>query len=208
MIKNFGTLLDNTQDATNRVTVYNGTREIVKQKSHSQTYISDEQPHAMELCIYHAIKVQVEGLEGTRISQICRCTGSWTWRGGDRRNDRVWVKQCPGRCYGALNGCLPWELQRLFKINLLNEHGTFIEYRLALALTRIPENSGKFDSVSPFVQVRQALAAIALQVFCVGNIIGCTHVIPEIATSSITGDRRNERWIVNSNIDLETWNNG
>jgi len=161
----------------------------------------------MELCINHGIsKVQVEGLEGERISQICRCTGSQSWRGGDRRNDWVWGKQHPGRCYGALNSCLPWQLQRLFKIKLLNEDGAFIEYWLALALTTIPEDSCNLDPVSKFVPVREALVAVALQVFGVGNIVGCAHVIPVIATSSKTGDGRNERLIVNSHIDLATWN--
>jgi len=49
--------------------------------------ISDEQLHAMELCIYHGIKVHAEGLDGEHISQMGRCTGSQSWRGGDRRND-------------------------------------------------------------------------------------------------------------------------
>jgi hypothetical protein len=75
-----------------------------------------------------------------------------------------------------------------------------------MALTTIPENLGNLDPVSKFVQVRKARAAVALQVFTMRNIIGCTHVIPEIATSSKTGDGRNERWIVNSHIDLVTWN--
>jgi len=70
----------------------------------------------------------------------------------------------------------------------------------------MPENSGNLDPVSLFVQVRKAPAAVALQVFSVGNIVGSAHVIPEIATSSKTGDRQNERWIVNSHIDLATWN--
>jgi len=206
LIKDFRALLDNTQDAMHRVTIVNGTREFLKHKSRNKTYISDEQLHAMELCIYHGIKVQVEGLDGERISQICRCTGSQSWCGGDRRNDWVWVKQRPGRCYGALNGRLPWQLQRLFKIKLLNEDGAFVEYWLALALTTIPESSGNLDPVSKYVQVRKAPAAVALQVFSVGNIVGCAHVIPEIAASCKTGDGRNERWIVNSHIDLATWN--
>jgi len=92
MIKDFRALLDNTQDATHRVAIYSSTREFIKHKSRKKTYISDEQLHAMELCIYHGIKVQVEGLEGERISQMCRCTGSQSWRGGDRWNDWVWVK--------------------------------------------------------------------------------------------------------------------
>jgi hypothetical protein len=206
MIKDFEALLNNTQDATHHAAIYSGTREFIKHKSLNKTYISDEQLHAMELCIYHGIKVQVEGFEGERISQMGRCTGSQSWRGGDRRNDWVWVKQRPGGCYGALNGRLPWQLRRLFKIKLQNEEGAFVEYWSAMALTTIPENSGNLDPVSKFVQVRKARAAVALQLFNVGNIIGCTDIIPDIATSTKTGDGRNERWIVNSHIDLATWN--
>jgi len=76
MIKDFRALLDNTQDATHCVTIHNGTWQFPQPKSRNKTYISDEQMHAMELCIYYGIKVQVEGLEGERIAQICRCTGS------------------------------------------------------------------------------------------------------------------------------------
>jgi len=206
MIKDFRALLDNTQDSTHRVAIYSGTWKFIKHNSRNKTYILDEQLHAMELCIYNGIKVQVEGLDGERISQMCRCTGSQSWCGGDQRNDWVWVKQRPGRCYGTLNGRLPWQLQRLFKIKLLNKDGAFIEYWFALALTTIPENSGYLDPVSKFVQVRKAPAAIAWQVFSVENIVGCVHVIPEIATSIKTGDRWNKRRIVNSHIDLVTWN--
>jgi len=76
MIKDFRALLDNTQDATHHVAIYSGMREFIKHKSRNKTYISDDQLHAMELCIYHGIKVQVEGLDGKRTSQMCRCTGS------------------------------------------------------------------------------------------------------------------------------------
>jgi len=101
MIKDFRALLNSTQDTKHRATIYNGTREFLKHKSRKKMYISDEHLHTMELCIYHGIKVQVEGLDGECISQICRCTESQNWRGGDRQNDWVWVKQRPGRCYGA-----------------------------------------------------------------------------------------------------------
>jgi len=118
----------------------------------------------------------------------------------------VWVNQCSGRCYGALNGRFPWQLQRLFKIKLLNEDRAFVEYWLALALSTIPENSGNLDPVSKFEHVRNAPAAVVLQVFRVGNIVGCAHVILELATSCKAAGGRNERWIVNSHIDLATWN--
>jgi hypothetical protein len=205
MIKDFRALLDNTQDATHRVAIYSGTREYIKHMSPNKTYILDEQLHAMELCIYHGIQLPVECFDGERISQMCRCTGSQSWRGGDRWNDWVWVKQRLGRCYGTLNGRPPWQLVQLFKIKLQNEDGAFVEYWLALAFTTIPENSGNLDPVSKFVQVRKAPAAVPLQVFSVGNIVGCAHVIPEIASSSTTGDGRNERWIVNRHLDLATW---
>jgi len=61
-----------------------------------------------------------------------------------------------------------------------------------MALTTIPGNSGNLDPASKFVQVRNVPAAVALQVFGLRNIIGRAHVIPEIATSTKTGDRRNK----------------
>jgi hypothetical protein len=118
----------------------------------------------------------------------------------------VWVKLRPGTRYGAHNGRLLWQLQGLFKITLQNEDGAFVEYRLALALTMIPQNLGNLDPIMQFVQARKSLAAVALQVFSVENIVGCAHGIPETAASVKTRDGQNRRWIVNSQIDLATWN--
>ena len=206
MMKDFRALVDNTQGTTHRVAIYSGTFKDIKPKSRNKTYISDEQLHAIELSIYHAIQVQIQGLDGEHIAQMCRCTGSQSWRGGDRRIDWVWVKERLGRCYGALNGRLLWQPQCLFKSKLLTENGAFVESFLDLPLTTIPENSGNFEPVPKFVQLRNAPAAVALPVFCMRNVVSCAHVIPEMATSSKTGHRRNERWIVNSHIDLVTWN--
>jgi hypothetical protein len=75
IITDFTALLDSTQDATPSVTIYNGTREAIEHKSDDKMYISDEQLHTMEHCIYHGIMVQVDGLEGECKTQICRCTG-------------------------------------------------------------------------------------------------------------------------------------
>jgi hypothetical protein len=204
MIKDFRVLLDNRDDTMHRVAIYSGTREFIKHTSCNKPYILDEQLHAMEICIYLIIQVQVEGLDGERISQMCRCRGRQSWRGVNRQIDWVWVKQSPRRCYGALNRRLPWQLQQLFQIKLLNEDGAFVEYWLALVLTTIPENSGNLHPVSKYVQVRKVPAAIALQVFTLRNIVGWVHVIPEMATSSKTGERRNEQWIVNSHKELAT----
>jgi hypothetical protein len=96
MIKDFRALVNNTEDAMHRAAIYSGTWDLIKYKSRNKTYILDEQLHAMELCIYHGNMVQVEGLDGERISQICRCTGSQSWHGGDRQNDWVSVKKRSG----------------------------------------------------------------------------------------------------------------
>jgi len=92
MIKDFRALLNDTQDTMHRVPIYTGSGEFIKHKSRYKTYVLDEQLHTQELCIYHGIKVQVEGLEGQCISQMCRCTESQSWHGGDRWTDCVWVK--------------------------------------------------------------------------------------------------------------------
>jgi len=76
MIKDFRELLDNMKHTMHCVTIYNGTQEYIKHKRHRKMYISDQQLHPTELCVYPGIKIQVEGLEGEYISQICRCTGS------------------------------------------------------------------------------------------------------------------------------------
>jgi len=107
MINDFRALLDITEDAIHCAAIYIGTQEFVKQRCHYTTYISDEQLHTKDLCIYHGINVHAEGLEGGRISQMCRCTGSQSCCRGDGRNDGVWVNQHPERSYGALNGRLP-----------------------------------------------------------------------------------------------------
>ena len=71
MITDFRALLDNTQDAMRHMAIYSGTQQFIKHMSRNKTYISDEQLHPLELCIYHGIKVQDEGLDGEHISQIC-----------------------------------------------------------------------------------------------------------------------------------------
>jgi len=70
MIKDFRALPDNTPDSMNRVAIYSGTRGLINHQSRNMAYISDEQLHAIELCIYHGIMVQVEGLEGECLSQM------------------------------------------------------------------------------------------------------------------------------------------
>jgi hypothetical protein len=106
MIKDFRRLLDKTYDTMHLVAIYSGTRELIKRKSCNQTYILDQQLHAMEHCICYGIMVHIAGLDGERISRMCQCTASESWCRGDRQNDLVWAMQCPGRCFCMQNGRL------------------------------------------------------------------------------------------------------
>jgi hypothetical protein len=191
-IKDLRALRDNERDPTHHAAIYCGMPEFILCKSGNRMYISDKQLYAMDLCIYHGLKLQLGGLEGEPISQMCQYTGSQSWGKGDWLNDRVWITQYPGRCYGELNGCLSCQPQWLYKIKLQDEDGASVEYWLALGLTTIPENSGNLDRVTKFVQVSQALAAFAFQVLGMGNFARCTVENPEIVTSSDPWDGRNE----------------
>jgi len=61
MIKDFRALVDTMQDTTQHVTIYNGMRDMIKHESRTMPYVSDEQLHAKELCIYHGFKLLVGG---------------------------------------------------------------------------------------------------------------------------------------------------
>jgi len=135
------------QDSTLRVAIFSGIWECIKHKCFNIMYVLNDQLHTMEICTFHGIKIQVEGVDGERISQMCCCTGSPSWGGGDQPYNRVWVKHCLRRCNGMLNQCLPMKLQRLFKIPLQCEDRAFVEYWLALAITTVPENYGNFESI-------------------------------------------------------------
>jgi hypothetical protein len=103
VIQDFTALLDKKQDAMHYLLIYNGALEFMPDMSCNKTYISDDYLHQIELCIYNGIKVHVEGLEGALIYLMCRCTRSQSSHMGNRCNNWVGVKQCPGWCYGALN---------------------------------------------------------------------------------------------------------
>ena len=83
MIKDVRALLDITQEATHRMAMNCGTWEVMKCKCCNKTYSWDEQLHRKELCISCGSKLEVLGLEGERISQMCRCTESQRWRRRD-----------------------------------------------------------------------------------------------------------------------------
>ena len=96
--------------------------------------------------------------------------------------------------YGALRGRLPARLVALFKIR---------DYRYPDPVRRLASvqfvsavNSGRLSDTHGLVTVQMKEDAREFTVVDIGTILGLAHLIPE-------GDRR---WIINSRIDLRTFN--
>jgi hypothetical protein len=155
--------------------------------------------------LYHMTNVPVDGFQNPeKIYQKIRATGSKTWYHTKGRNDWVWVKsarQPPGldRPYKALQGRLPARVHRLFKIDLAGEW-----LQLAFIERTRPANGGIPEKGSGMVRVvRPTQADDQYRIINAGNIDGAAHLIPEIPD---TWKVENTGWLVNSHIDLATWN--
>ena len=96
--------------------------------------------------------------------------------------------------YGALRGRLPAKLMALFKIrDYISEGGV---RRLASIQMLSAVNVGRPSDVHGLVTVQQREEAWEFTIVDIGTILGLAHLIPE-------ADRR---WLVNSRIDLRTFN--
>jgi len=51
MISDFWAFVDNIEDQSGRVTIYISMEELLKRMSGKKMDISDDQPHAIELCL-------------------------------------------------------------------------------------------------------------------------------------------------------------
>jgi len=95
--------------------------------------------------------------------------------------------------YGALRGRLPAKLVALFKIR----DGSQDTMRWLAGVQMLsPVNSGRPSDINSLVTVQLREDAREFTLGDIGTILGLAHLIPE-------GDRR---WLVNSHIDLRTFN--
>jgi len=142
------------------------------------------------------LEIPVLAFQETEIYNIhsSRCTGPLNFRNHGSRNDWVWVRAGTEDMYGMLRGRLPAKLVALFKIR---------DYRCEDRVRRLAGvqfvsavNSGRISDVHSLVTVQMKADAREFTVVDIGTILGLAHLIPE-------GDRR---WIVNSRIDLITFN--
>jgi len=123
-----------------------------------------------------------------------RCTGALLFRNQASRNDWVWVRAGGEDMYGALKGRLPAKLVALFKIRDYTCGSTVRRLACVQKLTAV--NSGRLSDTHGLVTVQLREDAREFTVVDIGTILGLAHLIPE------TG----RRWLVNSRIDLRTFN--
>jgi len=142
------------------------------------------------------LELPVLAFQETEIYDIhhARCTGPLNFRNHGSRNDWVWVRARTEDMYGALRGRLPAKLVPLFKIR---------HYRCEDRVRRLAGvqfvsamNTGRISDVHSLVTVQMKEDARQFTRVAIGTILGLAHLIPE----------RDQRWIVNSRIDLRTFN--
>jgi len=122
-----------------------------------------------------------------------RCTGTQRFRNQESRNDWVCVQASSEQMYGALRGCLPAKLVALFKIKDCSQDT--VRWLAGMQMLS-PVNSGRPSDIHSLVTDELREGACEFTLVDLGPILGLAHLIPE-------GDRG---WLVNSRIDLRTFN--
>jgi len=123
-----------------------------------------------------------------------RCTGALHFRNQGSRHDWVWVQAGSEEMYGALRGRLPAKLVALFKIRDYTCENAVRRVEAVRMLSAV--NSGFPSDIHGLVTLQMREDARDFTIVDVGTIHGLAHLIPE-------GERR---WLVNSLIDLRTFN--
>jgi len=123
-----------------------------------------------------------------------RCTGTLHFRNQGSRNDWVWVQAGSEDMDGVLRGRLPAKLVALFKIRDYTWENAGRWVAAVWMLSAV--NSGFPLDIHGLVTGQMREDAREFTIVEVGTIDGLAHLIPE-------GERR---WLVNSRIDLRTFN--
>jgi len=153
--------------------------------------------------VYHGIQIPVTNMHRDQVIQTIRCTGEQRWHRQDPRNDWVWVQTSRPRegqepAYKALQGRVLYCLLKLFNLEVL---GGLVW--CAFVQTTIRSMDGMPERASRMVRVMEATKWSGYVVISGGNITVAAHLIPEAPSTSETTWKA---WIVNSHIDLTTWN--
>ena len=141
------------------------------------------------------LEIPVLAFQETDVYDIHRawCTGARLFQNQASRNDCVWIQAGGKQIYGAPRGRLPAKLLALFKFR--NTHQDIV-WRLAGVQLMGVVNSGHPSDVHGLVPVHLRDDSREWSIVDIATILGLAHLIPET-------DRR---WLVNSRIDLRTFN--
>jgi len=123
-----------------------------------------------------------------------RSTGPLHFRNKGSRKDWVSVQAGREEMYSALRGRLPTLLTALLKIRDPRSEDTV--HRVAGVQLLTPVNSGRLSDMHGLVTVQMREDARGFTIVDIGTIVGLAHLIPE----------EDRRWLVNSWIDLGTFN--
>ena len=124
-----------------------------------------------------------------------RSTGTLHFRNQGSRNDWVWVQAGTDEMYGALKGRLPAKLVALLKIRDPRSEDTVPRVAPGVQLLT-PVNSGRLSDLHGLVTVQMREDTRGFTIVDIGTMLGLAHLIP----------KEDRRWLVNSRIDLRTFN--
>ena len=179
--------------------------------------IEDEELDLVPVVVYKSISVHVLKY-GTAIwvKQILRCTMEALWHKKAPRNDWVWWRACqqsrvmskqpsassvPPLPWKALRGRLPVRLISVFKLSAMKDGMLLPDLQLAFVQPTNVATGGVVERVSGMVKVVRPTPEMKYRVIHVSQIDGAAHLIPFDPDCNT-----NREWLVNSHIDIETWN--
>ena len=124
-----------------------------------------------------------------------RCRGTRLFRNQAIWNDLPWTQAGNEHTYSGLRGQLPAGLIALFKIQWV-----YMQHDMLCRLARVQGlrvvDSGRPSDTHGLVTVQLRDVTRELTIVNIGTILGLAYLIPEI----------DQRWLVNSPIDLRTFN--
>ena len=156
-----------------------------------------ERMETMPMEQFSQLEIPVLAFQETDVYDIhrARTTGERSFRNSGSRNDWVWVALGTTNEYGALRGKLPGKLQGLFKVRDTGTDGKV--YRLAI-LQLLQKGAGRITDTHGLVNVfaRRQTSKDDFWIVDIATVTSLAHLIPD-------GDGK---WLVNSRIDLRTFN--
>jgi len=179
--------------------------------------VEDEELNMVPIAVYKSIAVYALKYEmAIWKKQILQCTLETHWHTGRLHHDWAWwrasrqsrvISSQPSESpvpllpWGALKGHLPVWLILLLKFLIIKDGKAMPDLQLAFVQTTTIAGGGAMERASGMVTVMQAIPGTEYRLIHAFQIDGAAHLLP-FDSNSMT----NYTWLVNSHIDIETWN--